>query len=398
MRRDLSRLRHLPGRQGGETLTRDVLTGTYFSLGDIACAEGALAAGCRFFAGYPITPATEIAEHMSRRLPEVGGVYLQMEDEIASMAAVIGASYGGVKSMTATSGPGFSLMQENIGLAAMTETPCVVVDVMRAGPSTGQPTKTGQQDVMQAKWGSHGDYEIIALCPSSVQEMFDLTVEAFNLSETYRCPTFVMTDEIIGHLMERLEVPDPEKIRLVDRKRPSCPPSDYSPFQAGDDLVPEMATFGEGYRFYATGLTHDETGHPRTDSAEHQAKLVQRLCDKIRKNVKGITKVERVFLDDADVCIVAYGSVARSALAAVIEGRERGMKIGLLRLITIWPFPDDIVEEVSAQVDRVLVPEMNYGQLVREVERNAGRRKVTSLPRLGDALHTPEEILAQAVS
>jgi len=357
-----------------------------------------LAAGCRFFAGYPITPATEIAEHMSRRLPEVGGVYLQMEDEIASMAAVIGASYGGVKSMTATSGPGFSLMQENIGLAAMTETPCVVVDVMRAGPSTGQPTKTGQQDVMQAKWGSHGDYEIIALCPSSVQEMFDLTVEAFNLSETYRCPTFVMTDEIIGHLMERLEVPDPEKIRLIDRKRPSGPPSDYSPFKAGDDLVPEMATFGKGYRFYATGLTHDETGHPRTDSAEHQAKLVQRLCDKIRKNVKGIAKVERVFLEDADVCIVAYGSVARSALAAVIEGRERGMKIGLLRLVTIWPFPDDIVEEVSAQVDRVLVPEMNYGQLVREVERNAGRRKVTSLPRLGDALHTPEEILAQAVS
>ena len=357
-----------------------------------------MAAGCRFFAGYPITPATEIAEHMSRRLPEVGGVYLQMEDEIASMAAVIGASYAGTKSMTATSGPGFSLMQENIGLAAMTETPCVVVDVMRAGPSTGQPTKTGQQDVMQAKWGSHGDYEIIALAPSSVQEMFDLTIEAFNFSEAYRCPVFLMTDEIIGHLMERLAVPEPEKIRLIDRKGATVSPSEYVPFRGGEDLVPEMATFGQGYRFYATGLTHDETGHPRTDTAEHHAALVQRICDKIRKNEKEITRVEKVLLDGADVCIVAYGSVARSALAAAVEGRQQGMKIGLLRLVTIWPFPDEVVEQVASQVDKILVPEMNYGQLVREVERSAGRRKVTSLPKLGDALHTPEEILAQAVN
>jgi len=363
----------------------------------VACAEGALAAGCRFFAGYPITPATEIAEHMSRRLPEVGGVYLQMEDEIASMAAVIGASYAGVKSMTATSGPGFSLMQENIGLAAMTETPCVVVDVMRAGPSTGQPTKTSQQDVMQAKWGSHGDYEIIALSPSSVQEMFDLTVEAFNLSETYRCPVFLMTDEIVGHLMERLAIPKPEEIRLIDRKRPTSPPSEYLPFRPGEDLVPEMAIFGEGYRFYATGLTHDETGHPQTDSSEEHARLVQRLCDKIRKNANKITKVERIFLDDADICIIAYGSVARSALSAAVEGREKGIKIGLLRLATLWPFPDQIVEEVAAQVDKILVPEMNYGQMVREVERCAGRRKVESLPRLGDALHTPQEILAHVL-
>ena len=357
-----------------------------------------MAAGCRFYAGYPITPATEITEHMSRRLPEVGGVFLQMEDEIASMAAVIGASYAGVKSMTATSGPGFSLMQENIGLAAMTETPCVVVDVMRAGPSTGQPTKTSQQDVMQAKWGSHGDYEIIALAPSSVQEMFDLTIEAFNLSEKYRCPTFLMTDAIVGHLMERLSIPEREDIPLIDRKKPTTKPSEYLPFLAGKDLVPEMATFGEGYRFYATGLTHDESGHPQTDSAEYHAALVQRICDKIRNNAKDINKVERVFLDDADVCIVAYGSVARSALAAVVEGRERGLKIGLLRLITIWPFPEKAVEQVASQVDKILVPEMNYGQLVREVERSAGREKVTSLPKLGDALHTPEEILAQAIN
>ncbi len=357
-----------------------------------------MAAGCRFYAGYPITPATEITEHMSRRLPEVGGVFLQMEDEIASMAAVIGASYAGVKSMTATSGPGFSLMQENIGLAAMTETPCVVVDVMRAGPSTGQPTKTSQQDVMQAKWGSHGDYEIIALAPSSVQEMFDLTIEAFNLSEKYRCPTFLMTDAIVGHLMERLAIPEPEKIPLIDRKKPTAKPSEYLPFLAGKDLVPEMATFGEGYRFYATGLTHDESGHPQTDSAEYHAALVQRICDKIRNNAKDINKVERVFLDDADVCIVAYGSVARSALAAVVEGRERGLKIGLLRLITIWPFPEKAVEQVASQVDKILVPEMNYGQLVREVERSAGREKVTSLPKLGDALHTPEELLTKALN
>ncbi len=334
---------------------------------------------------------------MSRRLPEVGGVFLQMEDEIASMAAVIGASYAGIKSMTATSGPGFSLMQENIGLAVMTETPCVVVDVMRAGPSTGQPTKTSQQDVMQAKWGSHGDYEVIALTPSSVQEMFDLTIEAFNLSETYRCPVFIMTDEIVGHLMERLNIPEPEKIQLVERKRPTSPPSEYLPFRAGEDLVPEMATFGEGYRFYATGLTHDETGHPQTDSPDEHAKLVQRLCDKIRKNAGKIVKVERVFLDDADVCVIAYGSVARSALSAVVEGRERGAKIGLLRLVTLWPFPEEAVEQVAEQVDRIVVPEMNYGQLVREVERCAGRKKVTFLPKLGDALHTPGEIMAHVL-
>jgi 2-oxoglutarate ferredoxin oxidoreductase subunit alpha len=250
---------------------------------------------------------------------------------------------------------------------------------------------------MQAKWGSHGDYEIIALAPSSVQEMFDLTIEAFNLSETYRCPVFVMTDEIIGHLMERLVIPEPEKIHLVTRKHPSSP-SHYLPFQAGGDLVPEMAVFGEGYRFYATGLTHDETGHPQTDSAEEHAKLVQRLCDKIRNNVDRICRVEKVFLDDAETCVVAYGSVARSALSAVVEGRKKGAKIGLLRLVTLWPFPDHIVEQAAERVNHIIVPEMNYGQLVREVERSAGRDKVTSLPKLGDALHTPEEILTHAFS
>jgi 2-oxoglutarate ferredoxin oxidoreductase subunit alpha len=317
-------------------LRRDVLSGVHFTQGDFACAEGAIAAGCRFFAGYPITPATEVAERMARRLPEVGGVYLQMEDEIGSVAAIIGASYGGVKSMTATSGPGFSLMQENIGLAAMTETPIVIVDVMRGGPSTGQPTKAGQQDVLQVKWGSHGDYEVVALSPTSVQEAFDLTVRAFNLAERYRIPVFVMMDELIGHMRERLVIPDPNEIEIVNRKKPAVPPEQYNPFQPDEDLVPPMAVFGEGYRFYATGLTHDETGHPQTDSAEEQAKLVTRLCDKVRRNRDMIIQVKRFLLDDADVCVIAYGSVARSAMAAVTRARKRGIKAGFLGLTTLW--------------------------------------------------------------
>ena len=252
---------------------RSLLAGAHFLNGDIACAEGAIAAGCRFFAGYPITPATEIAEHLSERMPEFGGIYVQMEDEIASMAAVIGASYAGLKSMTATSGPGFSLMQENIGLAVMTETPCVVVDIMRGGPSTGQPTLPGQQDVMQARWGSHGDYEIIALSPSSVQEMFTLTVEAFNLAETYRVPTMLLGDEIVAHMWEKVLIPSVENLKVNNRKKPKVSPEEYLPFKPEDDLVPPMACFGEGYHFHATGLTHNEHGYPQTQSAEVQYKL-----------------------------------------------------------------------------------------------------------------------------
>jgi len=375
-------------------MRRGVITGVYFALGDTACAEGAIAAGCRFFAGYPITPATEVAEHMARRLPEVGGVYLQMEDEIASMAAVIGASYSGVKSMTSTSGPGFSLMQENIGLAVMTETPCVIVNVMRGGPSTGQPTKTGQQDIMQAKWGSHGDYEIIAFAPSSVQEMFDLTIQAFNVSEEFRCPAFIMADEIVGHLRERLSIPKPEDVHLTERKKPEQSPEAYAPFRPDPDLIPPMACFGEGYRFYATGLTHDEMGRPQTDNAEEQMKLVQRLCDKIRRNRDRIVRAERIMLDDAKVCVIAYGSVARSALAAVNRARTQGLKAGLLRLITLWPFAEKEIEEIADEIDRIIVAEMNCGQIVREVERRADHRKITFVPRLGEAPHTPEEILA----
>ena len=372
---------------------REVLTGTHFVQGDVACAEGAIAAGCRFFAGYPITPATEIAERMAQRLPEVGGVCIQMEDELGSMAAVIGASYAGVKSMTATSGPGFSLMVENIGLAFMTEAPCVIVNIMRGGPSTGQPTMPGQQDVMQAKWGSHGDYEIIALAPSSVQEMFDLTIEAFNLSEAYRTPVIVLADEIVGHMWERVTIPAKDAIRIVNRKKPRVPPEKYNPFSPDEDLVPPMACFGEGYRFYATGLTHDETGHPQTTSAEAQQKLVQRLCDKIRKNAEKIVKIQKIMLEDAQVAVVAYGIASRAALSAVRKAREIGIKAGLLKLITLWPFPDWHVSQVAKQVDAIVVPEMNYGQIVREVERTAKETPVIFMPKLGEEPHRPMEIL-----
>lgn len=370
-----------------------VLSGQHFMSGNDACAEGAIAAGCRFFAGYPITPASELAERMARRLPQVGGVYIQMEDELASVAAILGASYAGVKSMTATSGPGFSLMMENIGLAVMTEAPCVIVDVMRGGPSTGQPTKPGQQDVMQAKWGSHGDYEIIALAPSSVQEMFDFTIEAFNLSETYRVPTFVLGDAIIAHMRERVTIPSADGIKIVNRKKPKNPPSEYAPFKPDDDLVPPMASFGEGYRFYATGLTHDERGYPQTDSALVQQKLVQRLCDKIRRNAEKIVKVEELLLEDAEVVVVAYGIVFRSALSAVRMARSQGIKAGLLRLVTLWPFPDKQVSDVAQKAKVLVVPEMNYGQLVREVERAAKGTPVVFLPKLGEEPHKPMEIL-----
>jgi 2-oxoglutarate ferredoxin oxidoreductase subunit alpha len=377
----------------GMTKKENVLAGAHFMNGDIACAEGAIAAGCRFFAGYPITPATEIAEHMSQRMPQIGGIYIQMEDEIASIAAVIGASYTGLKAMTATSGPGFSLMQENIGLAVMTEAPCVIVDVMRGGPSTGQPTLPGQQDVMQAKWGSHGDYEIIALSPSSVQEMFDLTIEAFNLSETYRVPAMLLADEIVAHMWEKVVIPLPEKLRIVNRKKPNVPPEKYMPFMPDDDLVPPMACFGEGFSFHATGLTHEEHGYPQTQSSEVQQRLVNRLCDKIRKNADKITRIEEIMLEDADIIVVAYGIVARAALSAVRKAREEGIKAGLLRPITLWPYPERKVAEVAKQAKAIVVPEMNCGQLVREVERSAKETRVVFLSKLGEDPHTPMEIL-----
>jgi 2-oxoglutarate ferredoxin oxidoreductase subunit alpha len=318
-----------------------------------------------------------------------------MEDEIASIAAVLGASYAGLKAMTATSGPGFSLMQENIGLAVMTETPCVIVDIMRGGPSTGQPTLPGQQDVMQARWGSHGDYATVALAPSSVQEMFDLTLEAFNLAETYRVPAMLLGDEIVAHMYEKLVIPPPDKLKIVNRKRPNVPREEYVPFKPDEDLVPPMACFGEGYHFHATGLTHDERGYPQTSSSEAQQKLVTRLCNKIRKNEDKIIRVEETMLDDADVAVVAYGIVARSALSAVRKAREKGIKAGLLRLITLWPFPEKRAAQVAKQVKAIVVPEMNCGQMVLEVERAAKETPVAFLSKLGEEPHTPLEILEE---
>ncbi|MGD8545320.1 MAG: 2-oxoacid:acceptor oxidoreductase subunit alpha [Candidatus Bathyarchaeota archaeon] len=372
---------------------RKILSGTYFMNGDVACAEGAISAGCRFFAGYPITPATEIAERMSRRLIEVGGIYVQMEDEIASIAAVIGASWTGKKSMTATSGPGFSLMQENIGLAIMTETPCVVVDIMRGAPSTGQPTRGAQQDVMQSRWGSHGDYSIIALAPASVQEMFNLTIECFNLSERYRVPTFLLADGFTGHLWERVVIPQPQEIRTVERKKPSVPPKEYMPFKPDDDLVPPMASFGEGYHVHVTGLTHDEHGYPRTVDPEAQIRLVKRLCDKIEKNSDKIIKTHEFMLDDAEVAIIAYGIPSRSSVKAVKEARESGIKAGLLKLTTVWPFPERQVQDLSNRVEAIVVPEMNCGQILKEVERAAKETAVHFVPKLGGEPHKPSEIL-----
>ncbi|MCK4317941.1 2-oxoacid:acceptor oxidoreductase subunit alpha [Candidatus Bathyarchaeota archaeon] len=369
-----------------------VLTGTRFVHGDWACAEGAISAGCGYYAAYPITPATEIAERIAQRFPVLGGKFIQFEDEIGAIASVIGASFSGLKAMTATSGPGVSLMLENIGLAVMTEAPCVIVNVMRGGPSTGQPTMGAQGDVMQCRWGMHGDVETIALAPQSVQEMYDLTVEAFNLSEAYRTPVFLLSDANIGHLYERLTIPREEELTLVDRKRPTLPPSEYLPYRADESLVPPMASFGDGYRFYSTGLTHDEKGYPDM-SVETQDKLVRRLCDKIRRNTDKITMVETLMTDDCEVLVVAYGIAARSAATAVKQARERGLKAGLLRLVSLWPFPDKLLEKMAEDAKAVIVAEMNYGQLVREVERAVKPKPVRFLPKLGENPHTPGEIL-----
>ncbi|HDI10116.1 2-oxoglutarate synthase subunit alpha [Candidatus Bathyarchaeota archaeon ex4484_205] len=369
--------------------------GMHFLSGNIACAEGAIAVGCRFFAGYPITPSTEIAEHMAYRLPQVKGIYVQMEDELASMAAIIGASWGGMKAMTATSGPGFSLMQENIGLAVMTETPCVVVNVQRGAPSTGLPTLVGQGDVMQARWGSHGSYEIIALCPNSPQECFDLTVRAFNLSEKYRVPVILLMDECVGHMYERVFIP--EEVEIVNRKKPLEDKRDYLPFLPKEDLVPEMALAGEGFRIHVTGLTHDERGYPATNPEAHE-KLVRRLCEKIRVNKKKIVDYEGVLLDDSDVLIVAYGAPSRTSMRALREARKRGIRVGLFRLKTIWPFPEEELRKASSNVEHIVVPEINYGQLVLEVERVCKGGEVHLIPKMGGRVHSPREILEYLIN
>ncbi len=369
------------------------LEGKFFLSGDEASAEGAISAGCRFFAGYPITPATEIAERMSDRLPEVGGTYIQMEDELASMAAILGASCGGVKAMTATSGPGFSLMMENIGLGLMMETPCVVVNIQRAGPSTGLPTLTGQGDMMQARWGSHGHYSIIALVPNSPQETYDLTIKAFNLSEKYRLPVLVMSEAAIGHMYEKVVIPPVSEIELVGRRKPTVPPDEYLPYKPDADLVPPMANAGDGYGFHVTGLTHDERGYPAMN-AEAQDKLIRRLVDKIEKNSNAIIELEEDGIDDAEVVVCSYGVSARVSLIAVEHARREGIRTGMLRLITVWPFPQDRIREIARQVKAFVVPEINYGQMALEVERCAGNVVKTILvPHMGGTVHNPETIL-----
>ncbi len=352
-------------------LAKEVKTGIHFINGDEACCEGAIAAGCLFFAGYPITPATEVAESMSRRLPEIGGIYIQMEDEIASMAAILGASWGGVKSMTSTSGPGFSLMMENIGLGVCTETPCVVCNVQRAGPSTGLPTAVAQGDMMQARWGSHGHYEIIALAPSSPQEMFDFTIRAFNLSEYFRIPVLIMADEVVGHMNERVVIPREEEIEVINRRKPTVPREDYQPYEADDDGIAPMATCGEGYRIHVTGLTHDERGYPVMD-AKTQEKMVSRLVGKIRNNRDKIISTKNLYLDDAEVVVVSYGISARSSQQAVANARKEGIKAGLIKLETVWPFPAELIRSVAPKVGGMIMAEINGGQMVLELERTAG--------------------------
>lgn len=370
-----------------------VLTGEHFMTGDEACAEGALAAGCLFFGGYPITPATEIAERMSARLPGLGGIFIQMEDEIAAMAAILGASWTGAKSMTATSGPGFSLMMENIGLGLCTETPCVVVNVQRAGPSTGLPTLGAQGDMMQARWGSHGHYEIIALSPSSPQEAFYLTIIAFDLSETYRLPVLIMMDEIIGHLSERVVIPEARAIKLRSRPKPKGRRDRFRPFQPGLNGVAPMATAGEGYGIHVTGLTHDEKGYP-VMTPEAQTEMVSRITQKILGNLPDIIRTEGYYLDDAEWVIVSYGVSGRSSLAAVDEARAKGMKAGLLRLITVWPFPEAQIRELSQRVRGFLTVELNLGQIHLEVARCAGGKvPVFHIGHAGGTIIPPEDIV-----
>jgi len=365
----------------------------HFMNGDEACCEGALAAGCRFFAGYPITPATEVAESMSRRLPEIGGIYIQMEDEIASMAAILGASWGGVKSMTSTSGPGFSLMMENIGLGLCTETPCVVCNVQRAGPSTGLPTLVAQGDMMQARWGSHGHYEIIALSPSSPQEMFDFTIRAFNLSEYYRLPVIILADETFGHMNERVIIPQEEDIEIVNRRKPTVSREDYLPYEADADGIAPMANCGDGYRIHVTGLTHDDRGYPAMD-AKAQEKMITRLVDKIRKNRDKIIRTQNLYLDDAEVVVVSYGISARSAMQAVRDARGEGIKAGLIKLDTVWPFPEELIRGVAPRLKAMIMAEINGGQMVLELERAAcGACPVSLVSNFGGAILHPGLIL-----
>jgi len=370
-----------------------VLTGSHYLDGDHACSEGAIAAGCRFASGYPITPSTEVVERLSQRFPHVGGRFQQFEDELAASIALQGAAWGGAKTITVTSGPGFSLMMEHIGLAAITETPCVFVNVQRAGPSTGLPTQPAQGDMMQARFGSHGDYRLITVCPNSPQESFDLTLEAFNLAEEYRVPVIVMLDEVVGHMTEKVVIPPAEKLKVTERRWTTKKPGEYKPFDANGGLVPDMVKAGDGYRIHVTGLTHDERGYPNMTVPAHE-KMQLRLTDKILKNVDKIVRFDAQDLDGAEVVVVSYGITSRIAQKAIADARQQGIRVGSFRLITAWPFPEKQIAELSKKVKAFVVPELNLGQMVLEVERIAnGRCRTIPVPHVGGTVHDPSVIL-----
>jgi len=366
-----------------------------FWQGNKAIAMGAIAGGCTFFSGYPITPSSEIAETLAEELPKISGRFIQMEDEIGGIAAAIGASIAGRKAMTATSGPGFSLKQENLGLAYMAEIPLVVVDIMRGGPSTGLPTRVSQQDVMQARWGTHGDHATIAYAPSSVQECFELTIAAFNASERFRQPVIILGDEVVGHMREKIVIPDAGSYQVVSRKRPTVNPDDFVPYKPDiSDDIPPMASFGDGYRWHVTGLTHDEWGFPTDEPSEIETKT-KRLVRKVNRFRKDIVRYEVFYGEDAKMLIVSYGSVARSSLRAVREARQKGLKVGHFRPITLWPFPDEELQGLASQVDVVIVPELNCGQMLLEVERAVnGKAPVVGKSLVNGELFQPSDILS----
>jgi len=376
---------------------KGVLTGVHFIDGDHACCEGTLAAGARFAAGYPITPSTEVVERFASRIPTVGGIFIQMEDELASSIAIQGAVWGGAKAFTVTSGPGFSLMMEHIGYAAMTETPCVFVNVQRGGPSTGLPTLPAQADMMQAKWGSHGDYGVIALCPNSPQECFDLTVTGFNLAEEFRVPVMMMLDECVGHMTEKVVIPEAENIEITPRRFTKLPPEEFRLFQPEADGVPDMVRAGDGYRFHVTGLTHDERGYPSMN-VDTQDRTIRRLQEKLAPLANGRALCDTEGLEDAEVVVVSYGITSRVAQRAIEMAREQGIRTGRFRIISAWPFPEGRIRELAGRVKAFVVPELNLGQMVLEVERAAaGRAAVIPVSHAGGGVHQPATILKAIV-
>lgn len=371
---------------------KDVLTGVYYIDGDVAAGWGALAAGCKFIAGYPITPSTEAAEAFAQVAYKGGALFIQMEDELASISAVLGAVWGGAKSMTITSGPGYSLMMEAIGFGAMIETPFVLLNIQRAGPSTGVPTKTGQGDMMQSRWGSNGEYEIIAIAPDSPQELFDYTIKAFNLAEKYRCPVMIMADECVGHMTEKVVIPQADEIKIEPRRFFKGSPGEYMPYNPDAGLVPKMAKAGSGMNLYISGHAHDEKGHPVSNNG-FDSKYVKRLIEKINKQKEDIIELREENTKDADIVVVSYGISSRVAVKGIQIAREKGIKVGSLRLITVWPFPDEKIIELSKTVEAFIVPEINYGQVVYDVARCAhGKANVTLVPHGGAGVHDPEDI------